>query len=79
MVMSFAVRSDRSEGLRKAYEETLDRMDLEALVREFLSYLDYTEETDSGREFHPICISSVRVLMSQPLGMCLTKLRETVE
>lgn len=76
MVTSFAVRTDRTEVLKKEYQEKLDGLDLEGLVKEFISYLDYTEESDSGNVFHPICISSVRVLMSQPLGMCLNKLRE---
>ena len=79
MAESFSVRSDRTEEMGKEYQSTLNSMDLEGLVKEFLSYLDYTEESDSGRVFHPICISSVRVLMSQPLGMCLKKLRESVE
>jgi hypothetical protein len=79
MVMSFSVRSDRSEELKKQYAEQLDKMALDALVREFLSYLDYTEESDSGNVFHPICISSVRVLMTQPLGMCLEKIMEKVK
>ncbi len=73
--MSFAVRSDISEGLRKEYQDKLDNMNPIELIQEFISYLDYTEESDSGREFHPIYIGSSRVLMTRPLGMCLEKMR----
>ena len=76
MVCSFAVRTDRSETLRKEYKEKLDGMNIVDLVNEFFSYLDYTEESESGREFHPISIGSCRCLMSEPLQMCITKLRE---
>lgn len=79
MVMSFAVRADASEELKKYYAEKLDTLDLSELMKEFMSYLDYTEETDSGTVFHPICISSCRVLMTQPLGMCLEKIREALK
>lgn len=79
MVFSLAVRSDVADELRKEYKDKLQNMDLGELVKEFFSYLDYTEETDSGCEFHPITIGSVRCLMSEPLSMCMKKLRERVE
>ena len=79
MTTTFSVMTARTEILAKEYQVELDALDLDGLVREFLSYLDYTEETDSGREFHPITIGSCRVLMSQPLGMCLDKIREKVK
>ena len=76
MVFSLAVRADRSEDLRKEYKEKLDGMSIVDLVNEFFSYLDYTEESEGGTEFHPITIGSCRCLMSEPLQMCITKLRE---
>lgn len=76
MAFSFAVRSDITDKLRVEYQEKLDAMGLDELVREFISYLDYTEESESGREFHPITIGSCRCLMTQPLNMCLEKMRE---
>lgn len=79
MVTSFSVRADTSEELRKEYEATLNSMDVNALVREFFSYLDYKDETDSGTEFNPIVISSCHVLMTQPLNMCINKLRERIK
>lgn len=78
MVTTFAANAKLSDELRKEYQEKLNNMELKDIVREFISYLDYTEETDSGREFHPITIGSCRILMTQPLGMCLNKLRESV-
>jgi hypothetical protein len=79
MATSFAVRTDLTEKLKKEYKESLDKMDLEELVREFLSYLDYVEESEGGREFHPITLGSCRVLMTQPLNMCIKKLREKTD
>jgi hypothetical protein len=76
MPTSFSVRSDTTEVLKQAYQVALNHMDLNALVAEFLSYLDYTEESESGREFHPITIGSCRVLMTQPLSMCIDKMRQ---
>ena len=78
MAISFAARTDVTEILRKEYQEKLSKMPLEEVVREFLSYLEYTEETDSGRVFRPICISSVRALMNEPLEMVLELLKEKV-
>jgi len=75
MVFSLAVRSDVSKELVKEYNQILSKKDLPQLVEEFISYLDYTEETDSGREFHPITLGSCRVLMTRPLDMCLQELR----
>jgi hypothetical protein len=76
MATSFSVRHDVTKVLRKKYQTKLDNMSPQELIREFLSYLDYTEESESGREFNPITIGSCRVLMTQPLNMCLEKLRK---
>jgi hypothetical protein len=51
---------------------------LETLVKDFFVFLDYTEESDSGRIFHPIAISCCRALMIEPLSACLNKLRAAV-
>ncbi len=45
-------------------------------LREFFAILDVVEETDSGVEFNPVYISSVRVLTTKKLRVLLTKLRE---
>lgn len=79
MVTSFSVSTPRSDVQEEEYRKRLEELDLLDVVKEFLSYLDYTEETDSGTEFHPITIGSCRVLMTRPLSMCLEKLRERVK
>lgn len=47
------------------------------LVKEFFSYLDYTEESDFGREFHPVHISCCRCMMMKDIEKCLIALRES--
>ena len=56
-------------------------MDKEARLKElvksfFEDYLDYTEVSDNDNEFHPIYISSCRVLMTEKLDKVLTEMRE---
>ena len=51
--------------------------ELKQLVKSFFEdYLDYVEETDEGRVFNPIHISCTRVMMTQPLGHLLIRMRE---
>ena len=51
--------------------------ELKMLVKSFFDdYLDLVEETDSGREFHPIYISCVRALKTEPLRKLLNRMRE---
>lgn len=76
MAISFAVRTDVTEGIRKHYKEAIDGMPLEKLVQEFFSYLDLQEESDSGNVFNPISISCCRCLMLEPLQMVLDKMKE---
>jgi hypothetical protein len=78
MVHSLAVRSDISEERRKEYLNTLEHFSDKALLKEFLSYLDYTEESDSGRVFHPITIGCARCLMAPCLEMLLDEMRKRV-
>jgi hypothetical protein len=50
---------------------------LKELVKSFFEdYLDYTEVSDSDKEFHPIYISSCRALMTQELSKILKEMRE---
>ena len=51
--------------------------ELNALVKSFFEdYLDYQEESDSGRVFNPIHISCTRALMTKPLGELLKRMKE---
>ena len=79
MVGFTAVRTDISAQRMAEYTEKVNQLDLTNLVAEFLSYLDYTEESESGHIFNPVQISSCRVLMSQPLDYVITQLRKKVE
>ena len=50
--------------------------ELRKCVKEFFEkYLNRREESDSGRIFAPVKISSVRVMMVEPLDVLLEKMR----
>lgn len=50
---------------------------LKECVKEFFdNYLNYTEESDSGRMFHPISISCGRVMKMEPLETLLIEMQE---
>jgi len=50
--------------------------ELKECVREFFEkYLDRREESDGGRMFAPIYVSSCRAMMTGPLGELLEKMR----
>jgi len=48
---------------------------LKECVREFFTYLDYTEESDNGKMFHPIAISCCRVMKIEPLNNLLDEMK----
>jgi hypothetical protein len=51
--------------------------ELYTLVKSFFEdYLDYQEESDSGRVFNPIHVSCTRVMMTEPLAKLLMRMRE---
>ena len=53
-----------------------DNEELRKCVKEFFEkYLNRREESDSGRMFAPVQVSSVRVMLVQPLGELLEKMR----
>lgn len=49
------------------------------LVKEFLSILDIVEESDSGRQFRPTYISSVRCMDGKRIGEILEDMKTIVE
>jgi hypothetical protein len=60
--------------LRQQAEEIAE---LKAAVRSFFQdFLDIREESDSGRVFAPITISSCRCMMIEPLAEVLAKMRK---
>lgn len=54
----------------------LTEEEAKSLVKEFFLLLDEKEESDAGHEFHPVYISSCRVLKTQRLGEIFKELRE---
>jgi len=52
---------------------------MEQLVKSlFEDFLDVTEESDSGRVFHPTYISSCRAMQLEPLSKLMKELKSTV-
>ena len=63
--------------MMKAYEAYNNTIELKGLVKElFEEHLDVVEESDSGREFHPITISCCRCMKVEPLNILLKRMRE---
>ena len=51
--------------------------ELRVCVKEFFEkYLNYAEESDSGKMFHPIVVSCSRVMMTEPLNNLLARMAE---
>jgi hypothetical protein len=56
-------------------ESVSEKDELKECVKEFFdSYLNYIEETDSGKKFRPIEITCCRAMMLGPLDQLLTKM-----
>ena len=54
--------------------------ELKKLVKQlFEEFLDVVEESDSGTEFHPTTISTVRCLQIGPLNKLMDRMRELSE
>jgi 3'-phosphoadenosine 5'-phosphosulfate sulfotransferase (PAPS reductase)/FAD synthetase len=51
---------------------------LRSLVKKLFYYLDYQEESDGGKMFHPVTISCCRALMTQPLNELLDEMKTVV-
>ena len=45
-------------------------------VRELFEILDIVEVSDEGKEFHPVYISSVRILLNPKIGDVLKRMKE---
>jgi len=73
-----SIRTDKSQGIMSNYQGVLEGMSPEDLIKEFFTYLDYTEESESGREFHPVTIGCCRVALSSPLDTLLKEMRKRI-
>ena len=64
------------EALKTLRQVQAENDELKATVRSFFEdFIDIREESDSGRVFAPITISSCRCMMIEPLAEVLTKMR----
>jgi hypothetical protein len=65
------------DALKKIRQLEAENAELKATVRSFFQdFLDVREESDSGRVFAPITISSCRCMMIEPLAEVLAKMRK---
>ena len=65
------------EALKKIRELQAENDELKAVMRSlFEDFLNVREESDSGRVFAPVTLSSTRCMMTEPLGNLLNKMRE---
>jgi hypothetical protein len=60
--------------LYKTYDG-IENLSIFELVEWLFEYLDYTEESDGGRIFHPVTISCCRAMMHEPLDQLLKELK----
>lgn len=74
----YSVNAQRYEEDRIEYVTDLHEMNEAELIREFISYLDYVEESDSGNVFHPITIGCSRVMATKALSDLLKEMRSRV-
>ena len=62
--------------LKQIREIEAENAELKATVRSFFEdFIDIREESDSGRVFAPVTISSCRCMMIEPLAEVLAKMR----
>jgi hypothetical protein len=65
------------EALEKIRQLEAENAELKATVRSFFQdFIDVREESDSGRVFAPVTISSCRCMMIEPLAEVLAKMRK---
>jgi hypothetical protein len=71
---------DRAYGyIQEALAQPTEERDAElrVCVKEFFDkYLNHTEESDSGKMFHPVVISCCRAMETEPLCNLLDKMSE---
>ena len=64
--------------IQEVMQEEIDELrELQTLVKSFFEdYLNYQEESDSGRVFNPIHVSCTRAMMIEPLAKLLMRMKE---
>ena len=78
--MSYRIEAaSKEEWAERALSSEKKLTGLKDSVRELFSLLDATEETDEGREFHPVRIVCCRNDMTEKLENVLATLKNTME
>ena len=69
-------KTDVQREINSMTENRMNEQDeLSACVREFFEkYLNRVEESDSGKEFHPITVNCCRAMMIKPLDELLDRM-----
>ena len=78
-MISGSVRIKENNRRMEEYANKLNNADLKEVVKEYLSFIDATDESESGNVFHPISFGCCRVLWIEPFGMVMKRMRELVE
>jgi hypothetical protein len=86
MILTWAERCEKFDDgeiiterlIQEVMQEEIDELrELQTLVKSFFEdYLNYEEESDSGRVFCPIHLSCTRVMMIEPLAKLLMRMKE---
>jgi len=86
MILTWAERCEKFDDgeiiterlIQEVMQEEIDELrELQALVKSFFEdYLNYEEESDSGRVFCPIHLSCTRAMMIEPLAKLLMRMKE---
>lgn len=69
------ISTDQSRALVAAKLAEWDKP--RAVAKELFGYLDTTEESDGGREFHPVHLSCCRAAWVDDLNRVMTELKAT--
>lgn len=51
---------------------------LKKLIKEFIDILEETEESNSGRVFHPVTINSCRVLKTKRIAHLINEIKKCI-
>ena len=86
MILTWAERCEKFDDgeiiterlIQEVMQEEIDELrELQTLVKSFFEdYLNYEEESDSGRVFNPIHLSCTRAMMIEPLAKMLMRMKE---
>lgn len=62
--------------MKRKIQEAEEESELKMRVKEFFTYLDTVEESEEGREFHPLQFTCCRSTMTPKVEACLERMKE---